>query len=53
MCPKHLKALVAKGEVLKEMENNKDAIVYFDKVLKIDPKNIKSLFSKGKALQSL
>jgi Flp pilus assembly protein TadD len=35
------------------LENHTDAILYYDKVLAIDPKNIRALTDKGLALDAL
>lgn len=46
-------AINGKGCVLVSMGNYEKSISYFDRALKIDPKNVRILVNKGFALEAL
>ena len=44
---KNIDALISEGISLAKLEKHKDAVSFFDKVLKTDPKNVDALYHKG------
>jgi len=51
--PRYIPALTEKGDFLGKIGNYKLAIVYYEKALAIDPKNVDALTGKEHALAAL